>query len=349
MTLITLQGSWTDWVSSQLQQIEVIFHFFLVIARAALVSPHLSLHTHKALGTQKIPCPVLHKNAQWVAEYQHTDTAFFSSQYFTNKIITIRNSFPPINPSIMLLAILVTHSGKLLHSHQSLNNLFWKYSKKLPQIMQHWCHSHKTAVWKPWCSAPYNHQHNPHITGFWSCTTRLQNGYCQTPAQKTLLWPKCIEKVVLHQLLAHFHENNLCNPFHTQHRDCTPTHCKRLVKCYGQRQNLRFTLTGSFSCVWYFWSLDSSFMSRNCLWHPLYRSPVVLIIPSGQKSVWGCQQFCFLFISSYVWCSTGLSAGTCAICFVHYSTFTVSDIIANHPVNHQLFADDIKPIQTKWG
>ena len=61
--------------------------------------------------------------------------------------------------------------------------------------------------------------------------------------------------------------------------------------------------------------------SQNCLWHPLYRSPVVLIVPSGQKSMRCCQQLCFLFFSSHVWCSTGFSVGTCAVCFVHYSTF----------------------------
>ena len=48
-----------------------------------------------------------------------------------------------------------------------------------------------------------------------------------------------------------------------------------------------------------------------------------------------CQQFCFLFFSSHVWYSTGFRVGTCAVCFVHYS-----GIIANHSVNHQLFADD---------
>ena len=99
------------------------------------------------------------------------------------------------------------------------------------------------------------------------------------------------------------------------------TRCKQLVKRYEWRQNLYFTLTGSFSCVWHYWSPDSSFLSRICFWHPLYRSPVVLIVPSGQKSMCCCQQFCFLFFSSHVWCSTGFSVGTCAVCFVHYSTF----------------------------
>ena len=98
----------------------------------------------------------------------------------------------------------------------------------------------------------------------------------------------------------------------TQHREYTPTRYKWLAKLCGRRQNLCFTLTGSFSCVWYYRSPDS-FQSRNCLWHPLYRSLVVLIIPCEQKSVRGCQQFCFLFISSHVWCSTGLSAETCTV------------------------------------
>ena len=74
-------------------------------------------------------------------------------------------------------------------------------------------------------------------------------------------------------------------------------------------------------------------------WHPLYRSPVVLIVPSGQKSMCCCQQFCFLFFSSHVWCSTGFSVGNlcCLFCtLLHFH----SDIIANHSVNHQLFADD---------
>ena len=37
------------------------------------------------------------------------------------------------------------------------------------------------------------HQHHQHFTGFWSCTTILQNCYCQTPAQETLPRTKCAE------------------------------------------------------------------------------------------------------------------------------------------------------------
>ena len=48
---------------------------------------------------------------------------------------------------------------------------------------------------------------------------------------------KILEKVVLHKLLSHLQENNLCNPFQsaysTGHRDRTPTRCKRFVTRYG--------------------------------------------------------------------------------------------------------------------
>ena len=52
------------------------------------------------------------------------------SEYFTNKIITITNRFPPVNPTVAMDK--TTYSGKCYrHSHQSLNSLFWKFSKSL--------------------------------------------------------------------------------------------------------------------------------------------------------------------------------------------------------------------------
>ena len=73
-----------------------------------------------------------------------------------------------------------------------------------PQIMRSWSHSHKIAVRKPRCAPPYNHQDHQHRTGFWSCTTRLQNCYCQTPAQKTIPRPKCTEKNTVQSQTCHF-------------------------------------------------------------------------------------------------------------------------------------------------
>ena len=39
-----------------------------------------------------------------------------------------------------------------------------------------------------------------------------------------------------------------------------------------------------------------------------------------QHSVWLSTVLLLLLLHLYVWCSTGLSAGACAVCFVHYST-----------------------------
>ena len=56
-----------------------------------------------------------------------------------------------------------------------------------------------------------------------------------------------------------------------------------------------------------------------------------------KKSMRCCQQFCFLFFSSHIWCSTGFSVGTCAVCFVHYSTFRHHSQSLSQP---SAFADD---------
>ena len=96
------------------------------------------------------------------------------SEYFTNKITTRRNSFPPTNPTVGM------DKTRIHTSHWTV--YFGNPPKDCPQIMRSWSHSHKTAVWKPRCSPPNNHQHHQHFTGFWSCTTRLQNCYYQTCA-----------------------------------------------------------------------------------------------------------------------------------------------------------------------
>ena len=251
-----------------------------------------------------------------------------------------------------------TYSGEIATdiytSHWTI--CFGNCPEDCPQIMRSWSHSYRIAVRKPWRSPPYNHQH---FSGFWFCTTRLQNCYYQTPAQKPSLDQNVLknyspisslpflstifEKVILQKRLAHLQENNFWNPFKSAYRTghSTDTALLRVVNdllnAMDEDKISVFTLTGAFSCVWHYRSSDSSFPSRNCLWHQLYRSPVVSIVPSGQISVSCCQQFCFLFFSSYVWCSAGFSVETCAVCL--YTT-PLSDIIANHSVNHQPFADD---------
>ena len=157
----------------------------------------------------------------------------------------------------------------------------------------------------------------------WLCVRTVKTGLGVRTLLSTITSIYNLKGRFTQTAFAHLKENNFCNPFQSAYRLDTATRprCKRFAKRYGRRQFFCSTLTGSFSCIWYYRSPNSSFPSRNCLWHPLYRSPVVLIISSGQTSVRGYQQFCFLFFSSRVWRSTGLSAGTCAVCFVHYSTF----------------------------
>ena len=107
-------------------------------------------------------------------------------------------------------------------------------------------------------------------------------------------------------------ENNLCNPFQSAYRTghSTETALLRVVNDLLNATDedkisvlLLLNLSAAFDTI----DHQSYFPSRNCLWHPLYRSPMVSIVPSGQKSMRCCQQFCFLFFSSHVWCSTGFS------------------------------------------
>ena len=120
----------------------------------------------------------------------------------------------------------------------------------------------------------------------------------------------------------------------------TPTRCKRLVKRYGLRQNLCFTLTGSFSCVWYYWSPDSSFQSQNCLWHPLYHL-------QWFRSYLLDRNQCVV-VNNSASSSSPLMFGTCAICFVHYSTFRHCSKSPSQPSAFCRRHPTLKINSTKW-
>ena len=224
--------------------------------------------------------------------------------------------------------------------------------------MQSWSHSYRTAVWKPWCS-PYNHQHHQHFIGFWFCTTRLQNCYCQTPAQKPSLdqnvlknyrpisnlpfLSKILEKVILHKLLAHLQENDLWNPFqsayHTGH--CTETAFLRIVNDLLNTMDedkisvlLLLNLSVAFDTIDYqilLSRLKTVFVIHSTALH-WFRSYLLdwnhCIVVNNSASSSSPVMFCV---------PLGLVLGP--VLFVLYTT-PLSDIIANHSVNHQLFADD---------
>ena len=217
------------------------------------------------------------------------------SEYFTNKIITIRNKFPPVNPTVAMDK--TTYSGKCYrHSHQSLNSLFWKFSKSL---------SPNHAILIPFpqnCCAK---------------TSTVQSQTCH-------LCLKFLKRSFYINSLHTSKKNNLCNPFQSAYRTghSRETALLRVVNDFLNAMDeakicvlLLLDLSAAFNTIDHqilLSRLETAFGIRSTAlqW---FRSP------SGQKSVRGCQQFFFLYFSSHVWCSIGLSAETCAV-FVHYST-----------------------------
>ena len=214
--------------------------------------------------------------------------------------------------------------------------------------MRSWSHSYRTAVRKPWCS-PYNHRHQQHFIGFWFCTTRLQNRYCQTPAQKTSLdqnvlknycpisnlpfLSKILQKVVLHKPLAHLQENNLCNPFQSSYRNGHSTETANdLLNAMDEDEIsvlLLLDLSAAFDTIDHqilLSRLETVFGIRSTalqwFWsYLLDRNQCVVVNNSASSSspvMFGVPQ------GSVLW----------PVLFVLYTT-PLSDIIAN-----QLFADD---------
>ena len=100
------------------------------------------------------------------------------------RISSIRNSFPPTNPTQKLWTKPPTLANSHRQPHQSLNKLFREFTRKLPPNHTHDLDAIPTKLpMKPGCSPPWNHQHHQHhqhFPGFWCCATRLQKSYRQT-------------------------------------------------------------------------------------------------------------------------------------------------------------------------
>ena len=151
------------------------------------------------------------------------------SEYFTNKIITIRNSFPPLNPTVAMDK--TTYSRNFLQTFTPVTEQF--VSEILQKTVPKSCDldpiptellSENLDVFLP---AIINIIKTSLASGFVlpDCKTAIVKPLLQKtsvdqnvlknyrPISNLPFLSKFLKKVVLHKLLAHLQENNHCNPF----------------------------------------------------------------------------------------------------------------------------------------
>ena len=280
------------------------------------------------------------------------------SDYFTEKIRTIRNNFPPPNPTAcpdtsfagnpLLTSESVTDEFVLKRINSASAKsceldpipttlLYENLDILLPTITNIINTSLttgivppdlKTAIVKPLLKKP-------------SLDKNLLKNY--RPISNLPFLSKILEKVVLHKLLSHLQENNLSNPFQSAYRaGCsTETVLLRIVN------DILSALDNDNISVLLLLDLSATF---DTLDHQ--------ILLSRLNSVFGIQSTALQWFHSYLsdrYQSTSVNNSSSSpsqlmsgvpqgsvlgpILFVLYTT-PLSEIIVNHSVNHQLFADD---------
>ena len=274
------------------------------------------------------------------------------------KICTIRNNFPPPNPSAcpdtsfagnplltfesvtdeFVLKIINSASAKSCELDPIPTTLLYEnLDILLPTIMNIIStsltasiapHDLKTAIIKPLLKKP-------------SLDRYLLKNYC--PISNLPFLSKILENVILHKRLSHLQENNLSNPFQSAYRarHSTETILFRIVN------DILSALDNDNISVLLLLDLSAAF---DTIEHQLFLSCL--------NSVFGIQSTAFQWFQSYLsdrYQSTPVSNSSSSptqlmynvpqgsvlgpILFVLYTT-PLSDIIAIHSVNHQLFTDD---------
>ena len=239
------------------------------------------------------------------SKFDSDDLPNVFSDYFTEKIRTIRSSFPPPNPTAcpdtsfagiplltfesvtneFVLKIINSVSAKSCELDPIPTTLLYENIDILLPTITNTINTSlttrivprdpKTAIVKP-------------LLKKLSLDKNLLKNY--RPISNLPFLSKIIEKVVLHKLLSHLQENNLSNPFQSAYRagHSTETVLLRIVNDIFSaldKDNISVLLLLDLSAA--FDTIDHQILlSRlNCLWHSVYCTPVVSLIPLRQISV----------------------------------------------------------------
>ena len=223
------------------------------------------------------------------------------SDYFIEKIRTIRSNFPPPNPTACPGT---AFAGNPLLTFESLTDefvlkiinstpakscerdpiptmlLYENLDILLPTIMNIINTSLttgivprdlKTAVVKPLLKKPSLDKnlfknYRPFLT-FHFCPKSLKSHSPQTSLPSTRKQHQQSLSV------------NLSS--RTQHRDRFVAHCKRYPPRSGQWQHFCSSFVGSFCRFWHYWPPNSPLPPELCFWHSVYCTPMVSVIPLG--------------------------------------------------------------------